>query len=109
MSERQAIAERRECDRFNFRHDGFLYTAAFSQYADGRLAEVFFQVAKSGTALEAVTRDAAILVSLCLQYGASEEAIRHSLTRLENDEPAGPVARFLDVLALGKRPRHEQA
>lgn len=106
MTAREELARRRESERLAFWHDGFRYEAAFSRYPDGRLAELFFAVAKSGTALEGVARDAAILTSLCLQFGASSEAIRAALTRLEpsadcpQGEPAGPVARFLDILAL---------
>jgi hypothetical protein len=108
MSGREELPKRRESDRLTFWHDGFQYTATFSRYPDGRLAELFFSVAKSGTALEGVARDAAILTSLCLQFGASSEAIRAALTRLEpspdhpQGEPAGPVCRFLDILALGE-------
>jgi hypothetical protein len=102
MSAREQLPNRRDSDRFTFWHDGFQYIATYSRYPDGRMAEVFFSVAKakSGTAIEAVARDAAVLASLCLQHGVSEEALRHSLTRLDNNEPAGPVCRFLDVLAV---------
>lgn len=102
---RETIATRREAYRFRFYHDGFQYVATCSFYNDGRLAELFFSLpkCKGGTALESVARDAAILASLCLQYGATEEDLRHSLTRLEQDEPAGPVCRFLDILALQRK------
>jgi hypothetical protein len=102
MSIREELPTRREAERFEFWHDGFKYVSTYSRYADGRLAEVFLQVAKSGTALEAVARDAAILASQCLQRGVSAQDLRHSLTRLEDGEPAGPVCRFLDVLAIAE-------
>lgn len=107
MTEREDLPKRRESERLTFWHDGFRYQATFSRYPDGRLAELFFAVAKSGTALEGVARDAAILTSLALQFGASADVIRAALTRLEpsaecpQGEPAGPVCRFLDILALG--------
>jgi hypothetical protein len=100
MRTREQLPARRESERFCFSHDKFQYTATISRYEDGRLAEVFLSVAKCNTVLEGIARDAAILCSLCLQHGILPEAIRHSLTRLDGDVPAGPVCRLLDVLAL---------
>ena len=47
----------------------------------GRLAEVFFNVAKSGTAIENHARDAAVVASVALQYGTPVDVIRHAVTR----------------------------
>ncbi len=50
--------------------------------------EVFLNVGKEGSMLNALLADAAVVTSVALQYGVPAEALARSVGRL----PAGPVA-----------------
>jgi hypothetical protein len=53
-------------------------------FPDGRLAELFIDSGKFGTAMQANADTAAILVSLLLQHGVAPDLILHSIS--------GPIA-----------------
>jgi hypothetical protein len=89
---RERPPNRRPCTSFTFSHGGTEYLASVSYYGDGRLAEVFVDVAKPGSALAEHANDAAILASLLLQHGLTAAAIKHSIT--------GPLS---TALALAER------
>jgi ribonucleoside-diphosphate reductase alpha chain len=97
---RERLPDRRGHELVDFDHGGFRYTAGVGRFADGRLAEVFFNVAKSGTEIETTARDAAIVASLALQHGATVETIRHALTRNRDGSASGALGTLLDLLAL---------
>jgi hypothetical protein len=81
-------------------HGGHRYTAGLGFFETGELAEIFINVpGRSGSGIEAVARDAAILTSICLQHGASVETIRHALTRNSDGSASGPLGVVLDLLA----------
>jgi hypothetical protein len=84
----------------DFEHAGYRYTAGLGFFETGELGEIFINVpGRSGSAIEAVARDAAILASICLQYGASAEVIRRALTRNGDGSASGPLGAALDLLA----------
>jgi hypothetical protein len=98
---RRRLPHRRRHELLDFEHAGHRYTAGLGYFDTGGLAEVFINVpGRSGSAIEAVARDAAILTSICLQYGASVETIRHALTRNSDGSASGPLGVVLDLLAL---------
>lgn len=101
MSEtaRRRLPNRREHEVLEFDHGGFPYIAGIGRFANGGLAEIFLNVAKSGTTIEAQAQDAAILASLCLQHGATAEVLRHAVKRHANGESATAIGAVLDVLA----------
>ena len=77
MTLRKHLPNRREHVLVNFTTaDGFRYTAGLGYFADGRLAEIFLNAAKSGTAVETTARDSAVVASLALQHGVPTETIR---------------------------------
>jgi hypothetical protein len=79
------------------------FTATFSRYRDGRISELFISSNKGGSAVEAIARDSAILVSLCLQHGAHLETIRSALTKDDSGGPATAIGAALDALIGGAR------
>ena len=99
MTERKKLPNRRPHQVVKFQHDGFSYTAGLGYFDDGTLAEVFLNVAKNGTSLDAQARDASILASLALQYGAPVSVVRHALTRNGDGSASGAIGRLLDMLA----------
>jgi hypothetical protein len=98
--QRRRLPQRRLHQLVDFQHAGYRYTAGLGFFETGGLAEIFINVpGRSGSAIEAVARDAAILTSICLQHGASVETIRHALTRNSDGSAGGPLGAVLDLLA----------
>ena len=79
-------------------HAGFRFTAGVGRFGDGRLAEVFITSNKTGTALDVVLRNSAILLSFAIQFGAGVEAIRGALVRNGDGSASGPVGALLDKI-----------
>src|ERR1700691_5819790 len=96
---RTRLPDRRGHVGLDFEADGFRYTAGLGFFEDGRLAEVFLNSGKIGTAIETAARDSAVVASIALQHGVSPHTIRHALTRNGNGEASGPLGTLLDLLA----------
>jgi hypothetical protein len=106
---RNRLPDRREHTVINFTtSDGFRYTAGLGYFEDGRLAEIFLNADKIGTAIETAARDSAVVASLALQHGVPPDTIRHALTRNGNGEASGPLGMLLDLLASEPRRGDEQ-
>src|SRR5262245_55089817 len=102
MSERHRLPMRRMAVALDLEHGGHRFRLQIGRYADGALAEVFVDMHKGGSTLDAFAADAAILISLLLQYGASPAEIGHALRRAPNGEPASLIGAVVDLLrALG--------
>ena len=76
--------------------DGQSYTGGIGRFEDGRIAEIFINGSKVGTAAETNAQDAAIVASLALQHGCPIETIRHALAR--SCLAAGPLASLLNEI-----------
>lgn len=95
---REQLPQRRLCETISFTLGGLTYQATVGFYSDGRPGEIFLDCAKSGTDAQINARDAAIALSMALQFGASLEAVRGALSRQESGEADGPLGRLLDIL-----------
>jgi hypothetical protein len=100
---RERLENRRRCESFEFEHGGLKFTLCFSRYRDGRFSEIFLSSHKPGSAVEAVARDAAIVVSIALQHGAHIETLSAALTRDDNGGPATAIGAALDELMRATR------
>jgi hypothetical protein len=96
MSNRQTLPNRRRCETLEIEHGGHRFSLTFSRYHDGRPAEIFLSSRHVGSPLEAIARDAAIVVSIALQFGADLGTIRNALTR---DHGGGPATLLGSALA----------
>jgi hypothetical protein len=105
MTARERLPNRRACESCEFRHAGFVFTLCAGSYPDGRVAETFLSSHKPGSPIEAIARDAAVTISIALQFGADLQTIRSALTRDHDGGPATLLGAALDALA-GKR--HER-
>lgn len=101
MSARERLPNRRRSETFAFRCDGdnMNYTATVSFFPDGRIAELFVSNHKTGSHVDHAAKDAAILASLALQYGAPLDVLRNALQRDHMGRAITPVAAALDILA----------
>jgi len=92
------LPNRRLAHTYRFEHRGFRYFGTVGIDPDTlRPVDIFLQVAKAGSELEATARDAAVLASKALQHGCTIPELRSAMTMLEADAPAGPVAVLFDL------------
>jgi hypothetical protein len=101
---RRLLPERRHSETFEIAFGGLtkphIVTVGF--YGDDQPGEVFIGGAgKSGEQVEAIARDAAILLSMCLQHGVDLETIQHAVTRDSQDEPTSIIGHVVDRLVRG--------
>ena len=59
---------------------------------------VFVDSRKTGGDVEAIARDAAVVISLSLQHGAAVETLRHAITRNSNGAPSSILGAVIDEL-----------
>lgn len=97
MSARKSLPSRRGTNTFTFVHDGVKYHAGVGRFGDGRIAELFLNGGKAGSAVNTMSRDAAVVVSLALQHEIPLENIRSALAKLDDNSPAGPVGVALKI------------
>jgi hypothetical protein len=98
MTMRQRLPNRRRCESFAFSHAGLDFTATVGFHWDGRIAEIFLSSHKPGSPIEAIARDAAVTVSIALQFGADIQTIRQALTRDHDGGPATLLGAALEAL-----------
>jgi hypothetical protein len=103
MSARERLQNRRASQTFDFEVGGLKYTATFSRFADGRIAELFLGNHKSNSAADVNARDASIVFSVAVQSGTDPEVIRNALTRNIDGTGSGPLAAALDKIAEMQR------
>jgi hypothetical protein len=99
MNGRERLPNRRASTSFSFACAGLRYTATYSKYPGGRISELFLSNHKSNSAADTNARDAAIVFSFAVQFGADPEAIRKALCRDSQGRPSGPLAAALDLIA----------
>jgi hypothetical protein len=101
MSGRERLRNRRHHDVRAFKFRGVDYTVGYSRFADGALAEIFLDNHKTTSDMASDARDAAVGLSIALQYGVPPEAIRDAVTRDSDGEASGIIGCVLDLL-LGR-------
>lgn len=77
------------------------FHVSIGAYEDGTPGEVFVTAlgkAGRGSMLEALARDAAILISLGMQYGVSISLMRGAVSRDEQNRPQTLVGAVLDAM-----------
>lgn len=101
---RLALDSRRSSYNFTLDWQGERYHVTIGHYANGTPGEVFVNrvysktSAKVGQLLDGICRDAAILISLALQYGTSIETMLHAITRDEDGTPSTIVGAIIDQI-----------
>ncbi len=108
MSDRARLPNRRRQEtRELVYQDGalqltYLVSAGFDDAGDIR--EVFIKGLKCGSMLDALLDDAAVVISLAMQRGATAAELRHSMSRLGGGlgtatVPASPIGAVVDLVA----------
>jgi ribonucleoside-diphosphate reductase alpha chain len=96
---RERLPNRHTTIRRRFDFGGHRYYGDIGFYKDWRPGEVFLDVGKPGTDMQHMARDLAVAVSLGLQHGVTLAELRDAVTRLDDGSPAGPLGKFLDIIA----------
>jgi ribonucleoside-diphosphate reductase alpha chain len=99
MTGRTRLPNRRASVTFELEIHGLRYTASFSRFADGRIAEIFLQNHKPGSQSDSNARDAAVAASLALQHGCSLETLQRAVLRDPHGRPSTPLGAALDLIA----------
>jgi hypothetical protein len=102
---RENLPQRRANETFEFVHPpgtATRYSATLGFYDDGRIGEIFIDGAKVGSDAEINTSDAAVLMSIALQHGATVSVLRHAVSRNSQGVALGVMGALLDVLAAGE-------
>lgn len=98
MIARERLPNRRQCESFEFAHIGLGFALGAGSYPDGRVAEIFLSTHRPGSPIESIARDAAVTVSIALQFGADLATIRAALTKDHDGGPATLLGAALDAL-----------
>jgi len=80
-------------------HREHAYRATLGYFENGELGEIFVNAVLHDTPLDANARDASVMVSLALQYGAPLDVLRHAVQRDTAGYAASPIGRALDLIA----------
>jgi hypothetical protein len=91
---RERLADRRNHWLYRFQSGDQHFTGGIGRFSDGRIAEIFINGSKVGSAAESNAQDAAIVASLALQHGCPLDTIRHALAR--SGGASGPLATLLN-------------
>jgi hypothetical protein len=97
--ERERPLDRRSAETQTFEHLGVYFTMTTGRYDDDRLCELFINAAHANSALDALASDAAIILSIALQFGADPETIRRALKRDSQGRASSPIGAAMDLLA----------
>jgi hypothetical protein len=95
---RQRLPNRRPAETTAFEHEGSLYRLTIGRFPDGSIGEIFLSHDRADSLLDVLAHDAAIAVSLLLQYGCSLPEITHALKRDSRGAAASPIGTALDLI-----------
>lgn len=97
---RARLFNRRAAVRYEVVHDGMRFIVTLGAYRDGRPGEVFVEVdgrnASSGVGF--LAREAAILASVAVQYGAPWATLRAAVLRDGEGRPLTLIGAVLDSI-----------
>jgi hypothetical protein len=99
MSTRRILPQRRSAETFQLRFWNQPVSVTVGYYEDGAPGEIFVDAGKSGQDVQSTARDAAVVLSLALQHGATVATIKHAVTRSGNGEAASIVGAIIDKLS----------
>jgi hypothetical protein len=99
MPARDRLPNRRPAETIAFEHGGASFTMTAGRYEDGRIGEVFINAGHANSALDAIISDAAIAISLALQFGCALDTIRLAIKRDSSGAAASPSGAALDLIS----------
>jgi hypothetical protein len=102
------LANRRGGYNFDFVHDNMQYNASVRTHK-GIPVEVFLNANKIDSSADMVARDAAIMLSIMLQFGVPLSALADSaLGKNADGSSSSPIGALIEILAKGERGGEQQ-
>lgn len=100
MTDRRILPQRRASETFDLDFGGLTkaHTVTIGFYPDGAIGEIFINGGKSGEVVEAIARDAAVILSMALQFGADLTNIKSAITRDAQGEAQSIIGVVIDQL-----------
>jgi ribonucleoside-diphosphate reductase alpha chain len=98
VTDRERLPARRPSLVFDLELNGLRFTASYSCFPDGRVAEIFLQNHRPGSQSDANARDAAVATSLALQHGCPLETLRHTVLRDAQGRASTPLGAAIDLI-----------
>lgn len=98
MNTRQRLPNRRHNESLSFKCNDLDYTVTISRFEDGAIGELFLTNAKADSQSDSNAKDAAIIASLALQYGAPLAVIQKALLRDSRGRASTPVGMAIDLI-----------
>ncbi len=108
MTDRQRLPARRRQTTAELQYDQHDYLVSVGFDDAGQVREVFTSGQRQGSTLDATLDDAAIVISIALQRGATAAELHHSMSRLGGGlgaatSPASPIGAVVDLVARVER------
>ncbi len=75
------------------------YSVSYGRFPGRGPSEIFITTNKASSDAESIARDAAIMISIALQYGAAFDALRSAVTRDGEGRPLTIIGHALDLVA----------
>lgn len=102
---RRLLPSRRSGETIDIRHGNTTYAVCVGRFpASDEPAEVFISGAKVGSDIDGLARDAAVVLSIALQYGVPLRLLAEAITRTPGGAPMTIVGAILDQLTRKKPP-----
>lgn len=95
---RTALPQRRRLVSVGFEFEGHKYHLGVGPYPNGRVGEVWLATAKASSALEAMARDVAIVLSVALHSGMTIATFQAAVQRRPDGGPASLLGTVLDLI-----------
>lgn len=102
MNERERLPQRRVSETVEFKAREIDYRATLGYYDDGRIGEVFLNGGKLDSGADIIAREAAICLSLALQFGCPLDVAASAFPRTAEGAPEGPLGALVDHLEQEK-------
>lgn len=96
---RNPLPQRRHSESLTIWSGARPFTVTVGYYDDNTPGEIFINYGRAGTDMEALMRDAAVVLSLALQFGVPTATIRGAVTREGNGDASSIVGAILDKLS----------
>ncbi len=100
MTARRRLPNRRPSKTTTYQKDGHVFQLVGGFYPDGAVGELFLNAGKTNSTLDALTSDAAICMSLALQFGCPLDVLRHAVKRDGAGRAASFIGEAVDRLAV---------
>lgn len=97
---RDELPNKRSGENLEFVHDGLIFHASirYASITSAAPVEIFLNCSKVDSFADFTVRDAAIIMSVALQYGVPLSALSHALGRNQDGSASSPIGALLDIL-----------